>query len=76
MILKRYNAKSRLLIKSQIGLVILFTILCIHPAISQVQEKQPVQDSTADKKVHLFVEEMPVFPGNLNAWIYNNIHYP
>lgn len=76
MILKRYNTKSRFFIKSRIGLVILFTILCIHPTISQTQEKQPVQDSTADNKVHLFVEEMPVFPGNLNAWIYNNIHYP
>jgi len=76
MILKRYNTKSRFLIPSPIGLIILFTFLCTHPTISQIQEKHPVPDSTADNQVHLFVEEMPVFPGNLNAWIYNNVRYP
>lgn len=76
MILKRYNTKSPFFIKLPIGLVLIFTLLCTHPAISQIQEKQPVQDSTTDDNIHLFVEEMPVFPGNLNAWIYNNVRYP
>ena len=57
-------------------MVSLFLIFSTHTAISQIQNKQNVQDSTEDNQVHFLVQEMPVFPGNLNTWIYNNIRYP
>ncbi len=76
MIPKLFYAKSTLLTKLQFGFMSILFILSTHSAISQTQDKQTVQDSTEDNKIHLFVEEMPIFPGNINTWIYNNIHYP
>ena len=76
MTLKPFYAKLKSLAKLPIGLVSIFLILSTHTAISQIQDKQTVQDSTEDNQVHFFVQEMPVFPGNLNTWIYNNIRYP
>ena len=76
MTLKPFHAKLKSLAKLQIGLVSVFLIFNTHTAISQIQDKQTVQDSTEDNQVHFLVQEMPVFPGNLNTWIYNNIRYP
>ena len=76
MTLKAFYTKLKFLAKLQTGLVSLFLIFSTHTAISQIQNKQNVQDSTEDNQVHFLVQEMPVFPGNLNTWIYNNIRYP
>ena len=76
MTLKAFYPKLKSLAKLQTGLVSLFLIFSTHTAISQIQDKQNVQDSTGDNQVHFLVQEMPVFPGNLNTWIYNNIRYP
>ena len=76
MTLKPFHAKLKSLAKLQIGLVSVFLIFNTHTAISQIQDKQTVQDSTEDNQIHFLVQEMPVFPGNLNTWIYNNIRYP
>ena len=76
MTLKPFYAKLKSLAKLPIGLVSVFLIFNTHTAISQIQDKQTVQDSTEDNQIHFLVQEMPVFPGNLNTWIYNNIRYP
>ena len=76
MTLKPFYAKLKSLAKLPIGLVSIFLIFSTHTAISQIQDKQTVQDSTEDNQIHFLVQKMPVFPGNLNTWIYNNIRYP
>ena len=76
MTLKPFYAKLKFLAKLQIGLVSVLFVFSTHAATSQIQDKQNVQDSTGDNQVHFLVQEMPVFPGNLNTWIYNNIRYP
>ena len=76
MTLKPFYAKLKSLAKLQIGLVSVLFVFSTHAATSQIQDKQATQDSTEDNQVHFLVQEMPVFPGNLNTWIYNNIRYP
>ena len=76
MTLKPFYAKLKFLAKLQIGLVSVLFVFSTHAATSQIQHKQATQDSTEDNQVHFLVQEMPVFPGNLNTWIYNNIRYP
>ena len=76
MTLKPFYAKLKSLAKLPIGLVSVLFVFSTHAATSQIQDKQATQDSTEDNQVHFLVQEMPVFPGNLNTWIYNNIRYP
>lgn len=68
MTLKPFYAKLKSLAKLQIGLVSVLFVFSTHAATSQIQDKQATQDSTEDNQVHFLVQEMPVFPGNLNTW--------
>ena len=74
MIPKSFYIPLKHVLRLHVGLASLIFLFSNQPVISQT--KQAVQDTTESNKIHLFVEEMPVFPGNLNTWIYNNIRYP
>lgn len=49
MTLKAFYPKLKSLAKLQTGLVSLFLIFSTHTAISQIQDKQNVQDSTGEQ---------------------------
>lgn len=71
MITKVYPANRQVVTRLRAMLAGLFLLAGLHTAVAQV-----VEQDTTDNKVHFFVDEVPIFPGNLNGWIYNNIRYP
>ena len=75
MIFKPYTLNRQLVTKLQVLFASMFLLAGTLPTIAQHHHEQ-TKDSTEDNKVYMFVEEMPVFPGNLNAWIYSHVQYP
>ena len=75
MIFKPYTLNRQLVTKLQVLFTSVFLLAGTLPTIAQHHHEQ-TKDSTEDNKVYMFVEEMPVFPGNLNAWIYSHVQYP
>ncbi len=75
MIFKLYTLNRQLVTKLQVLLVSIFLLAGNSPSIAQHHSEQ-AKDSTENDKVYMFVEEMPIFPGNLNSWIYSHVQYP
>lgn len=75
MIFKLNTLNQQLVTKLQVLFVSLFLLGGTFPAIAQ-QHNEQVKDSTENDKVYMFVDEMPIFPGNLNTWIYSHVQYP
>ncbi|MCB6973485.1 MULTISPECIES: energy transducer TonB [Butyricimonas] len=75
MIFKPHTLNRQLVTKLQVLFASMFLLAGTLPTIAQHHHEQ-TKDSTEDNKVYMFVEEMPVFPGNLNAWIYSHVQYP
>lgn len=75
MIITTYRQKHRVITRLHILLASAFFFTCT-PLMAQNQNEQQVRDTTNENQVYTFPEEMPIFPGSLNAWIYNHVTYP
>lgn len=75
MIFKLNTLNQQLVTKLQVLFVSLFLLAGTFPAIAQ-QHNEQTKDSTENDKIYMFVDEMPVFPGNLNTWLYSHVQYP